>query len=140
MSNEYVHSFISSLVLGNFYVEEFDDFQATGISTPIEIFKNTYKLFFYINDDNKLAWKATEHGGFVFDGTVQVVIKYTPAEYGVFALYDKHANYFIESLFPHRTYVEQEYQDDNIFIIDGYKYDFDLMTAKDGFINFEFKQ
>lgn len=141
MSNEYRHSFIDSLILGNFYiVEEFDDFQATVIEYSILPFTHmnskTWKLLFYIDENDKLGWKTTE-----MDGIVQVIIKDTPSSFETFGLFDENASDFIECLFPIHTIVEQISPNSNIFLINKNLYNFDTMTVNDneGYIHFEFK-
>ena len=143
MSNEYRHSFIDNLILGNFYiVEEFDDFQATVIEYSILPFtlpfihKNgkSWKLFFYIDENNKLGWKTND-----MEGNVKVSIKDTPSSFDEFGLFDESASDFIECLFPMHTIVKQISPDSNIFLINERLYNFDKMTVDDEeYIHFEF--
>ena len=89
MSNEYSHSFISTLILGNnFDIDEFDNFTASVNSSSVSIFKNMeypWTISFEINENNKLVWQVVEYefdhhedymfdsGTIVMNGSIEVV-------------------------------------------------------------------
>ena len=156
MSNEYSHSFISSLILGNnFDIDEFDNFTARVNSSSIPLFKNMehpWSISFEIDENNKLVWEVFEYeydrredymfdsGTIVMNGGISVVFKDTPSDFHVFDLSENNAYEFIECLFPSNSEIVQSYPDANIFFVDGIYYNFDTMKGFDKYIHFEFKK
>lgn len=158
MSNEYSHSFISSLIIGNnFDIDEFENFTAHVNSSVVPIFKDLdypWDICFEINDKNKLVWMVIEyeydrHEDFMFDsgtivmnGGIEVVFSDTPSDFQDFHFCDNYASEFISSLFPEGSKIVQLYPDMNMFLVDGTFYNFDTMrgTGNDKYIHFEFKK
>jgi len=157
MSNEYSHSFISSLIVGNnFIIEEFDNFTASVTSSTIPLFRDLeqpWTISFEINESNKLVWQVIEYEydtleDYIFDsgtlsmnGSIEVVFRDTPSDFHVFDSHDKNATEFIECLFPVDSVVIQLYPDMNMFIVNGTFYNFDTMrgTGLNKYIHFIFK-
>ena len=156
MSNEYNHSFISSLIIGNnFDIDEFENFTARVNSSVVPIFKDLdypWDICFEINDQNKLVWMVIEyeydrHEDFMFDsgtivmnGSIEVVFRDTPSDFHVFDMSHANASEFIAVLFPEGSEIVQFYPDMNMFLVDGTFYNFDTMRGTTGNIHFEFKK
>ena len=157
MSNEYSHSFISSLIIGNnFDIHEFENFTARVTSSKVPLFKNLeqpWTISFEINEYNKLVWQVIEYeydtledyifdsGTLTMDGSIEVVFKGVPSEFQEFDISHENAKEFIECLFPDGSEIVQCYPDMNMFLVNKIYYNFDTMrgTGTDKYIHFEFK-
>jgi hypothetical protein len=145
MCDEYRSQFISSLVLSSddLYVEEFENFTATvgGSDHPLFRDMNTpWKLKFSIDENNKLAWSATERGTEVQSGTVHITLRDYPRDTLGFNDTDPDAHEFIETMFPKNPEIIQVFPHHNIFCIDDMYYDFDTMMCGSKYIHFDFSE
>jgi hypothetical protein len=133
MSDEYRSQFISNLVLPlchDLDVDEFENFTAT-VRMSRGFFKDMqapWKLKFSIDENNKLAWTAIERGAVIDYGHVKVT-RAQNAQCCALGVSDPDAHEFIETMFPGRPEVNQVSPDENIFVVDGTKYDFDTMDT-----------
>ena len=138
MSDEYVNSFISSLILDD-DVEEFENFTAKTRGGLCHI-------CFQV-DCGKLLWNEVEYededdydeeGTLVNGGTVQIILKENPSDFLALDSSDENAHEFISCFFPAGSDITQVYPDRNIFFVNGLVYNFDTMKCGDNHIHFEF--
>ena len=139
MLDEYANCFIDSLVLtDDLEIDEFENFTAVVRGSSLPIFKHMiapWKLRFDIENE-KLVWTSIERGTEIDSGHVRLCLRDTRVRDFYFDDLNPEACDFIGSLFsgnPTVTYVR-----DNVFDVDGKKYDFGDMTCGEKIIHFEF--